>query len=162
MEDDDLDTNLETANEHIVVRGLRPDDMAAVVAVDAKVLGRRRDEYYKLKLQQNLVESGIKVSLAAERDGLFAGFLLARVHYGEFGVTEPVAVLDTLVVHPGFRRQGIGEALLGQLRMNLGALGVSTLRTEVAFQDMDLLAFFQREGFMPAARICLDLPMQTG
>jgi len=81
--------------EAVVVRGLRPGDLEAVIAVDAAHVGRPREEYFRVKLQQNLAETGIKVSLAAEIDGRLCGFLLARVYYGEFGVTEPVAVLDT-------------------------------------------------------------------
>lgn len=143
----------------IVVRGLTPDDLEAVVAIDAKSTGRRRDEYFRIKLRQNLTETGIKVSLAAEADGLFRGFLLARVYYGEFGNVEPVAVLDTLGVHPDTRGLGIGQALMEQLLINLAGLGVPTLRTEVAWEDTALLGFFQRQRFRPAARLCLELPV---
>jgi ribosomal protein S18 acetylase RimI-like enzyme len=143
----------------IVVRGLLPEDLDAVVAIDAKITGRRREEYFRIKLQQNLMETGIKVSLAAAADGLFRGFLLARVYYGEFGTLEPVAVLDTLGVHPDTRGLGVGHALVEQLLVNLQGLGVSTVRTEVAWEDMELLGFFQHERFRPAARLCLELPV---
>ena len=145
----------------IVVRGLKPEDLDAVIALDAKNTGRRRDEFFKLKLQQNLVESGIKVSLAAEIDGIFCGFLLARVFYGEFGRTEPAAVLDTIDVHPDFRHQGIGHALMRQLRVNLFGLHVPRLQTEVAWSDQQILAFFHHEGFQPAPRFCLDLNLTS-
>ena len=148
-------STLET--EEIVVRGLTPEDLASVVALDAKNVGRHRDEFFKVKLQQNLAETGIKVSLAAEIDGCFVGFLLARVFYGEFGSMEPVAVLDTIDVDPGFQQRGVGRALLDQLCANLTGLGVPELRTEVEWGEAGLVAFFQREGFVPAARICLDL-----
>jgi ribosomal protein S18 acetylase RimI-like enzyme len=150
---------VEQRRTEIVVRGLMPEDLQTVVAIDAKSTGRRRDEYFRIKLKQNLSETGIKVSLAAEADGLFRGFLLARVYYGEFGNVEPVAVLDTLGVHPDTRRLGIGQALMEQLLVNLAGLGVATLRTEVAWEDMALLGFFQRQRFRPAARICLELPV---
>jgi ribosomal protein S18 acetylase RimI-like enzyme len=150
---------VEERRTEIVVRGLMPEDLEAVVAIDAKSTGRRRDEYFRIKLQQNLKETGIKVSLAAEVDGLFRGFLLARVYYGEFGNVEPVAVLDTLGVHPDTRGLGIGQALMEQLLVNLAGLGVPTLRTEVAWEDSALLGFFQRQKFRPAARFCLELPI---
>ena len=145
----------------IVVRGLRPEDLEAVIALDAKNTGRRREEYFKLKLQQNLVESGIKISLAAELDGLFGGFLLARVYYGEFGTMEPAAVLDTIGVHPDFKNQGIGTAMLRQLRTNLKGLGVPSLQTEVHWDDGEVLAFFHGAGFRPAQRFCLDLDLEA-
>ncbi|MBZ5550957.1 MAG: hypothetical protein LAO22_23880, partial [Acidobacteriia bacterium] len=46
--------------------------------------------------------------------------------------------------------------LLEQLRVNLAALRVTILRTEVSWDDFDLLAFFKHEGFAPARRLCLD------
>lgn len=143
-----------------IVRGLVPGDLDHVIALDAKNAGRRRDEFFRIKLQQNLAETGIKVSLAAEIDGMFAGFLLARVYYGEFGALEPVAVLDTIDVHPDFRRQGVGSALMRQLTTNLVGLGVAKLRTEVDWDAPDLLVFFHHEGFRPAARIGLELDVK--
>ena len=143
--------------DEITVRRLLPADLDPVIRLDAKITGRQRTEYFKLKLKENLAETGIKVSLAAELDGIFVGYLLARVYYGEFGMTEPAAVLDSLGVHPEFRQKGVGTALLRQLRMDLGGLGVGRLQTEVSWDDTDILAFFRHEGFRPAARLCLDL-----
>ncbi len=151
-------TTLET--QKIIVRGLRPEDFDAVVRLDAKNSGRRREEFFKVKLQQNLQETGVKVSLAAELDGAFVGFLLARVYYGEFGSAEPVAQLDTIDVHPDFSGVGIGRSLNEQLVINLSGLGVNTLRTEVAWDQPELIAFFNRTGFQPAQRLCLDLDLE--
>lgn len=144
-----------------VVRRLKPDDMNAVVHLDAKITGRRRERYFDTKLKMALADTGVEVSLAAELDGIFVGFLLARVYYGEFGVAERVAVLDTLDVHPDFRGKGIGRALMRQLRMQLNALQISTLQTEIGWDDQDLMRFFHSQGFVPAPRICLDLDTET-
>lgn len=148
----------DTASE-VTVRNLRPDDLERVIALDARNTGRRREEYFRIKLQQNLVETGVKVSLACEIGGLFCGFLLARVFYGEFGMSEPTAFLDTIDVHPDFRQRGAGRAMLRQLCTNLAALGVGRLRTEVDWDEQALWGFFHREGFRPAPRLCLDLDL---
>ena len=148
---------VEAAPETTVVRNLQPSDLESVIALDARIVGRRRDEYFRVKLRESQQETGIRISLAAEQAGLFCGFLLGKVYYGEFGTLEPVAVLDTLGVHPGFRGRGVGAALLEQLRTNLAGLGVGSVRTEVSWDDQPLLGFFHRQGFRPAARICLDL-----
>ncbi len=156
-----IETSVETEAVH--VRGLRPDDFDAVVAIDAKNVGRRRDEFFRVKLAENLAATGVRISLAAElqdgRDRLFVGFLLARVFYGEFGRTEPAAALDTLGVHPDFQGRGVGAALLDQLRKNLRGLGVGSIQTEVSWDDPRLMSFFQHEGFRPAARLALDLKL---
>jgi ribosomal protein S18 acetylase RimI-like enzyme len=147
--------------QRVIIRSLRPEDLEQVIAVDAKIIGRRREEYFKTKLEQNLLETGVKVSLAAEYEQCFVGFLLARVYYGEFGAPEPVAVLDTFGVHPDFKRRGIGTTLMEQLCKNLGGLGVNSLQTEVNWDDPSLLVFFQRQGFRPAERFCLDLNLDA-
>lgn len=148
-------------SEAVLVRNLRPSDLEAVIHLDARNVGRRREEFFKLKLKQALSDTGITVSLAAEIDGAFAGFLLARVFYGEFGVTERVAVMDVIDVHPDFRGRHVAASLLGQLCTNLNGLGIRVLRTEVDWQDTDLLAFFKREGFAVAQRLCLDLDVES-
>ncbi|MGH2570157.1 MAG: GNAT family N-acetyltransferase [bacterium] len=152
-----MSTDLE--EQAVAVRRLRPADLDAVVLLDAKNTGRTRDAYFKVKLEQNLAETGIQVSLAAELQGAFVGFLLARVFYGEFGMPEPVAVLETFGVHPDFRGLGVGSALLGQLRTNLRGLGIPRLRTDVGWDDQDLLGFFHHEGFRPALIFCLELDL---
>jgi ribosomal protein S18 acetylase RimI-like enzyme len=147
---------VEQASDRVVVRRLRPDDLERVVRLDAKVVGRERAKYYELILERNLRETGIQVSLAAEVEREFAGFLLARAWYGEFGSLEPVAVLEAIAVHPHYRGQGVGTALIEQLATNLRALGLNRLRTAVDWPDLELLAFFHERGFAPAQTLLLE------
>jgi GNAT superfamily N-acetyltransferase len=143
-----------------VVRALQSWDLDRVIAIDARIIGRRREEFFRHKLRQALADTGIEVSLAAEVEGACTGFLLARVHFGEFGRLEKVAVLDTIGVHPDFTGRGVGAALIDQLRTNLLALGIPRLQTEIGWDNPDLLAFFHHEGFQPAPRFCLDLDLE--
>jgi ribosomal protein S18 acetylase RimI-like enzyme len=146
--------------EAVQVRRLRPADLEAVIALDARNTGRRREEYFKVKLNQAISEVGMEISLAAEFEGCFAGYLIARVYYGEFGSMEQMAMLDSIGVHPDFTGLRIGHELMRQLRTNLLALGVGTLSTEASWDDTRLLGFFQRERFRPATRLCLDLDLE--
>jgi ribosomal protein S18 acetylase RimI-like enzyme len=149
------------ATDAVMVRALRPQDLEDVIALDARAAGRRREEYFKLKLKQALSDTGIQISLAAELDGAFAGVLLARVYYGEFGMTEATAVLDTIGVRPELRGRHVGGALLAQLRTNLLGLGIKRLQTEVSWDSLELIAFFHHQGFLPAPRLCLDLDLEA-
>jgi ribosomal protein S18 acetylase RimI-like enzyme len=158
----ETERGLSAADEIVRIRGLEPGDFDAVVAIDAKNVGRRREEFFRVKLAENLAATGIRVSLGAELDGMFVGFLLARVFYGEFGRTEPAAALDTLGVHPDFQGRGVGAALVAQLKRNLAALRVGSIQTEVSWDDPRLLAFFQHEGFRPAPRLALDFNLEPG
>ena len=142
--------------DSVPVRVMSERDLEAVVSIDAAATGRRRPRYFELMLERAVKQAALQVSLAAELEGCVVGFVIASLYYGEYGVSEPTASLDAIGVHPAYRGQHVARALLRQLRVNLAALHVTTLRTEVSWDDFDLLAFFKREGFSPACRLCLD------
>jgi ribosomal protein S18 acetylase RimI-like enzyme len=101
-------------------------------------------------------QTGRQISLVAEFDRRVVGFLVGSLYYGEYGVMEPSASIEAIGVHPNFRGRNVGKALMQQLRLNLGALRIMTLRTEVDWDNFALLGFFQKEGFFPAKRLCLE------
>ena len=156
METDSLESPEEAMVETAVVRIMKPEDLDAVVKIDAMSSGRSRPEYFKLMLERSVNQAGMQISLAAEVEGRVVGFAIGSLYYGQFGIMEPSASIEAICVAPDARRQGVAQALMRQLRTNLGALGVSTIRTDVSWCDFDLLAFFEREGFAPAARLCLE------
>ena len=141
----------------VPVRTLGAADLDAITRIDRKIVGRARREYLSRKLSTALRDSGVCISLAAEADGRLAGFLMGSLYYGEFGLPEPVAILDTLEVDPDVRHRRIASALLHQLVLNLRALGIERVQTEVDWTQHDLLAFFAQAGFRPAPRFCLEL-----
>ena len=96
------------------------------------------------------------VSLVAELDSVPVGFIMARVDLGEFGRVETTAVIDTIGVDPDYQNRGVGRALVSQLLTNLGTLRVEKVRTEVEWQDHDLLAYLERNGFLPSQQLCFD------
>jgi ribosomal protein S18 acetylase RimI-like enzyme len=140
----------------VLVRAMRQDDLEAVVTIDARATGRRRPRYFELMLQRAVQQAGLQVSLVAELGGQATGFLIGSLYYGEYGVMEPSASIDAIGVSPNFRGRHIGKALMRQFRLNLGALQITTLRTEVSWDDFELMGFFKRNGFAPARRLCLE------
>lgn len=140
----------------VVIRAMRTGDLEAVVAIDAAASGRRRPRYFELMLQRAVQQAGMQVSLVAELGGASVGFLIGSLFYGEYGVIEPSASIEAIGVSPGFRGRHVGRALMRQFRLNLGALRIGTVRTEVSWDDFELLAFFRKLGFVPARRLCLE------
>lgn len=155
----DADDDGALPTDSVAVRTLAPNDLAAIVRVDAASMGRRRDEYYASKVKAALGEGRLQTSLVAEVDGNVVGFCLAKVFYGEFGQAEPTAVIDSVGVMPSHRGRHVGAALLRQLVMNLRALGVTHVQTEVDWKQFDLLRFLASHGFRPAPRLCLQLDL---
>jgi predicted N-acetyltransferase YhbS len=135
------------------VRTLREDDLEGIARIDKRVTGRARRAYLCRALRETLADSAVRVSLAAFGDRAVAGFVMARVDYGDFGRPEPVAVIDSIGVDPLQMRQGVGRTLLSQLFFNLAALGVERVETVVAWGDWTLAAFFDAAGFRPSQRL---------
>lgn len=142
--------------ESIVVRNLEHTDLPDVVKIDAEAGGRRRPEYFELMLMRALNFAGLQMSLVAELNGGVVGYLIVSLYYGEYGIAEPTASVDAIGVAGDARRSGVAHALMRQFRSNAAAIGVSVVRTEVEWDDFDLLAFFRGEEFAPARRVCLE------
>jgi len=146
----------ELETDAVPVRELTPSDLDAVVRIDAMRSARSRREYYQRKMEEARASTP-RISLAAEQDGHLVGFLLGRLYYGEFGLPEPTAVIDSIGVHPDFAGRHVGAALMHQLVMNMRSLGIESIRTEVEWDQQALVAFLAKQGFRPAPRLCLEL-----
>jgi ribosomal protein S18 acetylase RimI-like enzyme len=146
---------------NVLVRSLRLSDGPRLTRMDQAITGRNRSAWYEGKLKRALDDSDVRISLGAEVDGVLAGAVLGSLHYGEFGLPEPIAVLDTILVDPAYARRRVGTALLDQLLKNLSALGIERLRTEVAWDEHDLNRFLARRGFVPAPRLVLELDLRA-
>jgi GNAT superfamily N-acetyltransferase len=140
----------------LIVRTLAPGDLDRLVAMDRQITGRNRRVWYEGKLTRALAQADIRISLGAEARGLLVGGLLGSLQYGEFGCPEPTAILDTILVDRSFSGRGIGTAMLDQLLVNLRGLGIERLRTEVGWDEQDLVRFLGRRGFCPVPRLVLE------
>jgi ribosomal protein S18 acetylase RimI-like enzyme len=103
------------ARDRFEVGVLSEKDMEGVARVDRRHTGRDRRGYLCRTIAEALADSAVRISLAARVDGSLAGYMMARVDYGDFGRAEPAAVIDTIGVDPLRRARGIGRALLSQL-----------------------------------------------
>jgi ribosomal protein S18 acetylase RimI-like enzyme len=141
------------ARDRAEVRSLERADLEEIVRIDRRIMSRDRSAHIGHLVDEAMHDSAIRVSLAAHQDGSVCGFVMASVDFGDFGRTEPVAVLDTIGVDPGFTGAGIGSALLSQLFVNLEALRVERVATVVERDNFGLLEFFYRAGFGPGQRL---------
>jgi predicted N-acetyltransferase YhbS len=142
--------------ENVKIRGLKTEDLDAIVKIDEKVLGENRKDYWerKLKLMNN---QSSQVSLVAAVEGEVVGFILGDVSGWEFGVPETIGWVDTIGVDPAYQKKGIATALAHELIKNLKTIGVKTIYTLVSWNDWDLLQFFHAMGFTRGDMINLEL-----
>lgn len=148
--------------ETLHIRPLGQADLDAVVALDRVLSGRSRRGFFARRLGQLARAPEGFAALAAERDGRFAGFALARIYEGEFGTTSHEAALDAIGVDLALARQhGVGRVLIDRLAAELARRGIGELATQVDWTEYGLLGFFARSGFALAPRMVLERPTVT-
>ncbi|QZZ20867.1 GNAT family N-acetyltransferase [Leptothermofonsia sichuanensis E412] len=94
-------------------------------------------------------------AVLAEYGGEAAGFALFFYNYSTF-LTRPGIYLEDLFVLPGYRRQGIGKALLTYLAQRAMAEGCGRLEWSVLDWNEPAICFYNRIGadVLPDWRIC--------
>ena len=142
--------------EDLKIRSLRVEDLDAIVAIDEKVLGEKRRDYWEKKLHM-MDEKASQFSLVAEVQGKVLGFILGDISGWEFGVSDTIGWIDTLGVEPAQQKKGLATALAQELIQRLRAMGVKTIYTLVSWNDWDLLQFFHAMGFTRGDMINLEL-----
>ncbi|HYQ59750.1 MAG TPA: GNAT family N-acetyltransferase [Desulfatiglandales bacterium] len=139
-----------------VVRRMTEKDLDAVVAIDTKVLGKSRWDYWLGKM--SLTEQRLPiVSLVAETDGKVVGFILGDASGYEYDVPENIGWIDTIGVDPDYQKRGIARMLMKEMIANLKKVGIDTIYTMVNWPDWDLLKFFHDSGFQKGPLINLEL-----
>lgn len=142
------------------MRVMRGDDLDAVTAIDSLVTKQQRREYYERKIEAVTTNPhNINTSLVAVVDGKVVGFIMGDVYFGEFGIPETSATIDTIGVHPECQNHGVAHELMDQFLTNMKAVGVSKIYTLVNWTDFSLERFFAKHKFQPSKRVNLELQL---
>ena len=142
------------------IRVMKPSDLDAIVRIDEQTSGQNRREYYERKMSILLDRKHtINSSIVAELDGKVVGFIMGDIYFGEFGIPETSATIDTLGVDPAIQNRGIAGDVMDQFIMNMRAAGVTKIYTLVNWDDFALERFFSRHKFVPSKRINLELTL---
>ena len=142
----------------VQIREAEPVDMAAVGALDARITGIAKPEYWR----QAYTRYGTRPKryfLVAERDGKVVGFIIGEERAWEFG-SPPCGWVFALGVDPMTREGGIGTKLFAALTARMKASGVATVRTMLARDDALNMAFFRSQGMMGGSFIQLEMGLE--
>jgi GNAT superfamily N-acetyltransferase len=151
-----LATRTQPQSAGITLRRTKAEDMEAVVALDAAIVGHPRHLYYQRRLKAALAQTERHVQFSAEQDGRFVGFIKARKQLGEFGRARSALLLEAVGVQPGQQGQGIGSALLERLETEAKRMGVPEIRTTASWRDHAIVQFFDAAGFELSQNMMLD------
>ena len=142
-----------------VSRPLAAADVERVIAIDRAHSGRSRRRFFEKRFAAVKAQPDDFVHLGVVRDGSLCGFAIARIHRGEFGHEQAVAVLDAIGVETESRERGIGHLLMRELAEIMRSRGVDTLQSQADWTNHELLRFFDAAGFKLAPRLALQRPV---
>jgi ribosomal protein S18 acetylase RimI-like enzyme len=146
----------ENLDGNLRIRVMTEADLEAVVAIDGEVLGEKRFNYWRRKIDFRDKESEV-TGLVAEVNGQIVGFILGEISGVEFRVPDVIGWIDTIGIDPVYQRKGVASALLDQLITNFRRFGIETIYTLVNWSDWDLLQFYKSAGFTRGDMINLEL-----
>jgi len=140
-------------------RPLRMDDLDRVIAIDAAHSGHPRRRFFEKRFAALDAQPDDFIHLGVVQDDLLCGFAVARVHGGEFGHEQAVAVMDGIGVATESRERGIGQLLMRELAAIMDSRGVRSLQSQADWTNHEFLRFFDSVGFKLAPRLALQRPV---
>jgi GNAT superfamily N-acetyltransferase len=114
--------------------------------------GTRPEAAQRLALDgtlRNALQRDDVCAFIAFSDNRPAGYVVLADSTRSLLVDSPCLSIDMLFVHPDFRRQGVGRALLAAVTRYADRQGCDHLASAVPATDRDANRFFARLGFVP-------------
>jgi len=148
------------ATPPVVVRPVRRGDLAAIIALDARVTGIEKRSYWQsLYRRYGVPDHAERQFLVAETRGRPVGFVIGEVRDWEFG-SPPCGWVFAIDVDPEARLAGIGADLLAAICAGFRRAGVRKVRTMLSRDNTLILSFFRSQGMMAGPFIPLEMSLE--
>jgi GNAT superfamily N-acetyltransferase len=148
-----------SAKQPVTIRPVRAADIPHVIALDKRVTGLAKPDYWQAAFQRYGADrAGQQSFLVAEAAGgrvPLLGFIIGEVRAWEFG-SAPCGWVLALSVEPRARLRGVGKALFEAISQEFKRVGVGTMRTMVARDNRLHLSFFRGAGMMAGPYLQLE------
>ena len=142
------------------VRPAQSEDLAGIIAIDARVTGVEKTDYwYEVFHRYGARSPRQRFFFVAEAGGTIEGYVVGEVRDWEFG-SPPCGWVFGITVRPEARLDGIGSALLAAICEAFRRAGVSKVRTLLSRDNQLILSFFRSQGMMAAPFIPLELDLE--
>jgi GNAT superfamily N-acetyltransferase len=138
------------------VRPLEPSDLDSVVAIDERLTGHTRKDYWRTRFDIAALRPPW-MSSVAEVDARVVGFLFGWVGESEFGIAARTGWVDLIGVDPAWRGRGVGEALLERFIEGGRELrAIQKVATLIDPSQAEIREFFGRRGLRQGAMVQLE------
>ncbi len=148
----------DTQDKPLEIRRATAQDLAQVVALDLRVTGKTKPEYWADIFERfgTRRQNERFFLIAAPKGAEIAGLIAGEVRGWEFG-SEPCGWIFAVSVDPNQREQHIGEQLFREICSRFREAGISKIRNMVRREDQLLMSFFRSEGMVAGPYIQLEL-----
>ena len=148
-------------SRELAIRPVRRGDLDAVIAIDARVTGIEKRDYWRgvYRRYGETAAPGVQF-LVAQADGEVVGFVIGEVRDWEFGA-PPCGWVFAIDVRPDARLAGVGTRLLEAICASFRRAGVRKVRTMLARDNTLILSFFRSQGMMAGPFIPLEMDLDA-
>ena len=95
------------------------------------------------------------LSFIAEYEGVLVGFILAKLEYSGFPMTDK-SVVFLIAVNPDYQKSGIGTMLIEALEKHCRSKEIKIIRSIVPENDKKMIKYFVDNGFSKSDMINYD------
>jgi ribosomal protein S18 acetylase RimI-like enzyme len=147
----------EFRREDVIIRATSQSDLPTIIALDTQAFGSERPAYYQQRLAtyDPANPETPAVFLTADYHDVVVGFVMGTLAYGEFGLPQITAFIDSIAVYPKHQRRGIGQRLIEEFIEESGRRGAASVYTLVNWDNWLLLKAFHSLGFSLAKSVPL-------
>ncbi len=143
----------------ILIRPVRRGDLEPIIALDARVTGLEKRDYWRSLYRRYGEAAAERQFLVAESGGEVVGFVIGEVRDWEFGSARCGWVF-AIDVRPETRLGGTGARLLAAVCAGFRRAGVRKVRTMLSRENTLVLSFFRSQGMMAGPFIPLEMDLE--
>ncbi|MFX1512927.1 MAG: GNAT family N-acetyltransferase [Promethearchaeota archaeon] len=142
----------------LILRVMKEEDLESIIEIDNLLLGDRRPNFWKRKIEL-LEKKSVIPPIIAEINQEIIGFVLGEASSWEYVVPENVGWIDTIGVNPAYQRKGVAGMLMDEMLKSMKKVGVTTVYTLIDWRDGDVLKFLDHMGFKRGDMLNLELDL---
>lgn len=117
-------------------------------------------EANRARIRERILRHAVNDTLLVAREDDPVGFVTVEREGGTYAQDSTRGIVTNLYVHPEYRGEGIGSALLEAAEDQLLELGVDAVALEVMADNEDARRFYRRAGYQPH-RVELEKPVES-
>ena len=143
----------------IQIRKANLTDIDGIIAIDTQLSEVAKPEYWREIYGHYQTQRNMELFLVAKLDSEVVGFIMGEVKAWEYG-SSLCGWVFAIGVKQDDRLEGVGSRMLDALCANFRKAGVTKVRTMVARQNHELLAFFRSQGMMAGPYLQLEKELE--